>query len=33
MSDILQDLEVDDILGIPQAIKGFDKPDFVTYSQ
>jgi hypothetical protein len=22
-----------DILGIPQAIKGFDKPDFVTYSQ
>jgi hypothetical protein len=28
VSDISQVLEVDDILGIPQAIKGFDKSDF-----
>jgi hypothetical protein len=27
-SDISQDFRLADILGIPQAIKGFDKPDF-----
>jgi hypothetical protein len=27
-SDISQVFEVDDILGTPQAIKGFDKSDF-----
>jgi len=28
LSDISQDFRLADILGIPQAIKGFDKPDF-----
>jgi len=28
MSDISQGSEAADILGVPQAIKGFDKPDF-----
>jgi len=28
-SDILQVFEAEDILGIPQAIKSFDKPDFI----
>jgi len=28
MSDISQDFRSADILGVPQAIKGFDKPDF-----
>jgi len=28
MSDISKVFEVDDILGVPQAIKGFDKSDF-----
>ncbi len=28
MSDISQVLEADDILGVQQAIKGFDKSDF-----
>jgi len=28
ISDISQDFRLADILGIPQAIKGFDKPDF-----
>ena len=32
LSDISKVFEVDDILGIPQAIKGFDKLDFVTHS-
>jgi len=28
MSDISQVLEANDILGIPPAVKGFDKSDF-----
>jgi len=28
LSDISQGSEAADILGVPQAIKGFDKPDF-----
>ena len=28
MSDISQVFETDDILGVPKAIKGFDKSDF-----
>jgi hypothetical protein len=28
MSDISQDFQLADILGVPQAIKGFDKLDF-----
>jgi len=33
LSDLSQDFRSADILGVPQAIKGFDKPDFCEVSQ